>query len=286
MKDVKHFSVVYTPNARRKDSIFRTWSIIFKNVIAYKELIFQLFKRDFLMMYKKSFFGLGWHIAAPLIAIISWLFLNATGVLDPGKLGVPYPVYVLVGVTLWRFFMNLFLATVGTLKIGSSIITQVNFPHEILLFKQALEQLAIFSISLAITIIAIIILGVVPKWQTIFLPIMLIPLFCFSSAFGLIFSVVAGSTDDVKKIFELTLSVLMFVTPIVYSLDKIQGTLKQIVIWNPLTYLVGEIRNVILFGYVAFPQAYIYTAIVSIILFLVALRFFYVSEEKVIEKMM
>lgn len=279
-------TVTYTPDARRKDSVFKTWRIMFKNVIIYKELIFQLFRRDFLMMYKKSFFGLGWHIAAPLIAIVSWLFLNATGVLDPGELGVPYPVYVLVGITLWRFFMALFLATLDTLKIGSGFITQVEFPHEILLFKQLLEQLAIFAISLIIMIVAIIVMGVYPHWKMIFLPLMIIPVFCFSSAFGLIFSVVAGSTDDIKKFFELSLNLLMFITPIVYSLDKIQGMLKTVVLWNPLTYLVAEVRNVVLFGYIQYPQAYFYMAGLSLLLFLVALRFFYVSEQKVIEKMM
>ena len=256
------------------------------NVVAYRELIFQLFKRDFLMLYKKSFFGLGWHVVAPLIAIVSWLFLNATGVLEPGDLGVPYPVYVLVGITLWRFFMNLFLAAVDTLKIGSSIITQVNFPHEILLFKQLLEQLAILAISLSIAIIAILIMGTAPQWQIVFLPLMIIPLLCFGAAGGVVLSVISGATDDIKKLFELTLNLLMFVTPIVYSLDKIQGTLRTVVLLNPLTYLVGEIRNVVLFGYIAEPQAYLITAVASVVLFLVALRFFYVSEEKVIEKMM
>ena len=276
----------YAPNVRSKQSIIKTWMLIFRHVIAYRELTFQLFKRDFLMLYKKSFFGLGWHIAAPLIAIVSWLFLNATGVLDPGALGVPYPVYVLIGVTLWRFFMSLFLAAVDTLKIGSSIITQVNFPHEVLLFKQMLEQLAILLISLFIAIAAILIMGTVPRWQIIFLPLMVIPLSCFAAAFGLIFSVVGSSTDDIKKFFELTLNLLMFVTPIVYSLDKIQGALKTIVIWNPLTYLVGEMRNVVLFGRMNDPLTYTYVASASIVIFLFALRFFYVSEEKVIEKIM
>ncbi len=256
------------------------------NVVAYRELIFQLFKRDFLMLYKKSFFGLGWHVVAPLIAIVSWLFLNATGVLEPGDLGVPYPVYVLVGITLWRFFMNLFLAAVDTLKIGSSIITQVNFPHEILLFKQLLEQLAILVISLSIAIAAILIMGTVPQWQIVFLPLMIVPLLCFGAAGGIVLSVISGATDDIKKLFELTLNLLMFVTPIVYSLDKIQGTLRTVVLLNPLTYLVGEIRNVVLFGYIAEPEAYLIVAVTSVGLFLVALRFFYVSEEKVIEKMM
>ncbi len=259
---------------------------MFGNVITYKELIFQLFRRDFLMMYKKSFFGLGWHIAAPLIAIVSWLFLNATGVLDPGELGVPYPAYVLVGVTLWRFFMSLFLAAVDTLKVGASIITQVNFPHEILLFKQILEQFMIFMISITITFAAILVLGVTPQWGALLLPIMMIPLICFACAFGITFSVVAGATNDIRKLFELILNLLMFVTPIVYSLDKIQGTLKTIIIWNPMTYLIGEIRNVVLFGSIAFPEVYAYTAIGSMLLFFIALRFFYVSEGTVIEKMM
>ena len=48
---------IYEPNQRAKVGFFRTWLVMFKNIISARELIWQLFRRDFLMAYKKSFLG-------------------------------------------------------------------------------------------------------------------------------------------------------------------------------------------------------------------------------------
>ncbi len=277
---------IYTNQSRRKLSLFRTWTVMARNIFDNRELIYQLFKRDFLMLYKKSFLGLGWHFIAPLLAIISWIFLNYTGILQPGKIEVPYPVYVLVGLTFWKYFSSFFMRAVESLKSGSAIILQVNFPHEILIVKQALQEGVLLIISFTITIIAIGLMGVIPKWQIIFVPLMIIPLFSLAGGIGIVFSVLSGSIGDVKKILELIMGLLMFATPIIYSLDKLSGIFRTIILLNPLTYLICEIRNVMLFGMINFLEEYVITSAFSVLVFLMALRLFYVSEEKVIEKIM
>ena len=101
--------VVYEPNQYAKIGFFKTMLVIVKNTIASKELIFQLYKRDFLMQYKKSFLGLGWMIFGP---IMGSCFLGTDGlgrgVISPGDVGVPYPVYVLFGTSIWGLFMSFF----------------------------------------------------------------------------------------------------------------------------------------------------------------------------------
>jgi hypothetical protein len=48
---------IYSPNQRAKTGFFMTWIVMVRNIINSKELIWQLFRRDFLMAYKKSFRG-------------------------------------------------------------------------------------------------------------------------------------------------------------------------------------------------------------------------------------
>jgi lipopolysaccharide transport system permease protein len=71
------------------------------NMIQARTLIWQLFKRDFRTGDKKSFMGMTWLFIAPVLGIFSWIFLRQTGVLRPGDLDLPYPLYVLVGSTMW-----------------------------------------------------------------------------------------------------------------------------------------------------------------------------------------
>jgi ABC-type polysaccharide/polyol phosphate export permease len=83
---------VYRPNQRHDLGYMRTWVVMVRNIVRSRELIWQLFKRDFTAGYKKSFFGMAWMLVAPVMGIVSWVFLQRTGVLRPGDPGVPYPV--------------------------------------------------------------------------------------------------------------------------------------------------------------------------------------------------
>ena len=99
---------IYRPNQRHELGFFKTWAVLAKNIINSRELIWQLFKRDFFASYKKSFLGITWLFIAPIMGIVSWVYLNMTGMLHPGDVGIPYPAYVLVGTSMWGLFMGFF----------------------------------------------------------------------------------------------------------------------------------------------------------------------------------
>jgi len=57
-----------------------------QNILHSRDLIWQLFKRDFISGYKQSFLGIFWIFIQPLAGILAWVFMNATGILNPGTL--------------------------------------------------------------------------------------------------------------------------------------------------------------------------------------------------------
>ncbi|MGH7197659.1 MAG: ABC transporter permease, partial [Candidatus Omnitrophota bacterium] len=85
---------VYRPNQRHDLGYVETWIIMFRTIIGSRELIWQFFKRDFFANYRRSFIGAAWIVLTPLAGILVWIFLKHSGVLRPGNVGVPYPVYV------------------------------------------------------------------------------------------------------------------------------------------------------------------------------------------------
>jgi lipopolysaccharide transport system permease protein len=279
-------SVVYESNQRAKMGWIRTWVTMVRDIILNRELIYQLWRRDFLMMYKKSFFGMGWLIIAPVMGIISWVFMNATGVLTPGDIGVPYPAYILLSTTIWGLFMNFYTGSSQTLQIAQGFITQVNFPHHVLLIKQALQQLGSFVISFIISILILVLLKVNISWMTLLIPLFILPLFFIASAIGLFVSIITIVTPDLQRVFTFVMGLLLFITPVIYS-SNVDSPLLQIVIkWNPLTYLIGGVRDAIFFGHIEHLNRYLISTLISLFLFLILWRLFYISEEKVIEKML
>ena len=277
---------IYRPNQRHELGFVATWVVMARNVWRARELIWQLFKRDFFAAYKKSFVGKAWIFISPLMGIVSWTFLQMSGMLKPGDVGIPYPAYVLVGTSMWGLFMGFYYAASGTLYAGQDLILQVNFPHEALLFKQVAQTLATFVITFAMNIVVLLCFGVAPSWGALLLPLVALPLFFLSSGLGLIMSMIGVVAMDVNRFFDLALSFTMYVTPVIYSSKVGNGILQTIIHWNPLTYLVCSCRDMIIYGRLYEPTGYALAAAFALVVFLTAWRLFYLTEDKIVERML
>ncbi len=276
---------VHEPNSRARTSWVRSWFEMVKNIRNSWDLIYQLFRRDFLMQYKKSFLGMGWLVLTPIVGIISWVFMNATGVLEPGDVGIPYPAYVLLSTSVFALFQSFYTGASGTLEAGKAFIMQVSFSHDALLVKQLLQQLANFLITFLLNMIVLLIFGVVPSWMTLLFPILIIPMCLVGASIGLITSVITVVAPDIKKGVSFVMGFLMYITPIIYSPKAKDPLLQEVIKWNPLTYLVGGVRDSIIYGHIEHLDRFLIAAGLAVVLFLFTWRLFYVSEEKVIEKM-
>ena len=276
---------IYKPNQRHELGFFHTWTVMVNNILSSKELIWQLFKRDFFASYKKSFIGITWIFLSPIMGIVSWVFLQKTGMLYPGEMGIPYPAYVLIGTSMWGLFMGFFNSARLTLSSGQSLVMQVNYPHEALLFMQTAQHLANFLIAFLVNIVVLLVFGVVPSWKIIFFPFVVLPLFFLGAAVGLVVSMISVVSVDVDRIINVGLGLMMWITPVIYS-DKVNSQLVQTLIaWNPLTYLVCSARDIIIYGSLYNVTGYFLCASVSFLVFMISWRLFYVSENKIIERM-
>jgi len=259
--------------------------VMTQNIINSRELIWQLFKRDFFASYKKSFLGISWIVVSPILGIVSWVFLQKTGLLNPGQLDIPYPVYVLIGTSVWGLFIGFYSSARNTLSSGKSLVMQVNYPHEALLFKETAQHIANFTITFILNIIVLLAFRIVPSWTIIFFPLVMLPLFFLGAAIGLIISMFSIVAIDISKIVNMIMNLMLYLTPIIYS-DKIDNPLVQMIIkLNPLTYLVCSARDIIIFGSLYHTAGFVVSSIGALSLFLVSWRLFYVSENKIIERM-
>ena len=255
------------------------------NIISSRQLIYQLFKRDFFASYKKSFLGISWLILGPLLAVISWVFMNVTGILNPGDVGIPYPAYVLLSMSIWGLFVGFFTAAQGTLGSGAAFIMQVKYPHEALLVKQIAQQLANFAITFLLNLALLVAFGVIPSWKIVFFPILVLPLFFLAAGIGLVVSVIGVLAVDMQTGISPILNLLIYLTPVIYAPTFKNPILQTIIKWNPLTYLIGIPRDIIIYGRVDRFDKFLIAALLSFFVFLFSWRLFFISEDKVVEKM-
>src|SRR5271154_2475862 len=94
---------VYEPHKQLKQGI-KIWKEMFRELYDFHELIWRLFARDISAKYKQSFLGNAWSLAMPFVAIGTFMYLNHTGILHIQQTSMPYPLYALIGLSVWQIF--------------------------------------------------------------------------------------------------------------------------------------------------------------------------------------
>src|SRR5262249_61387255 len=95
---------VYSAEARG-DSLPAVVSRAARELWTTRGVLWRLFLRDFAAQDRQKLFGYLWAFLHPLLAIVAFVFLDHAGVLQPGELDVPYPLYIFLGTRLWGFFL-------------------------------------------------------------------------------------------------------------------------------------------------------------------------------------
>lgn len=255
------------------------------NVVSSRELIWQLFKRDFLAGSKQSVLGLLWILITPLVGIVSWVVMNAVGVLHPGEVGVPYPIYVLCGTTIWGMFMAFYSSAAASLTSAGGLLAQARFSHEALVAQQLAQAVIAALANLALLAAVWVVGGLAVHSSALWFPVSLLPLVLLGTGIGLIVSVFAVVVHDITKAVTTLLGLLMFATPVIYASNVPHDWLQRVIWWNPLTYLVGGARDLLLEGRIDHVSSYAGAVAFALGLFLLAWRLFFLSEQKVAERL-
>lgn len=282
---MSEYRVVYEPDQRVKLGFVRCWIAMLTGIMQSRELIVQLFHRDILAGSKQSLLGIAWIWVSPLIGIASWLFLKQVGVLMPGRSDVPYPLFVLLGTTIWGMFMAVFASAASSLSANGNLILHASFSHQILVAQQVAQAGLSVAANLVLLAAAFAFFGVWPQWTVLLFPLSLVPLLLLGIGIGMIVSVFSILVRDMTKVITTLLGMLMFFTPVIYTPEAGNELLRQCIRLNPLTYLVGGARDLMVSGTIQDAQAYAVAVSFAVAVFLLSWRIFFISEQKVAEKL-
>jgi lipopolysaccharide transport system permease protein len=274
---------VYSPNGGRGGlSAFR----FVRDIYVHRHLVWSLFARDFRAQFKQNLLGYAWAVLTPLLGVFSFVFMNYTGILNPGPLEVPYPIYAFVGTSLWSFLTGTIMLMGNGLKGQAELIMRTNVP------KVALAASSLASIgyavltNLAMILIMMIIFHVPLGWNCLaFLPLIL-PMIMLGIGIGLAASVISIIIKDTVTIITQTLTIVMFLTPVIYVAKNLKGRLLyKVMMDNPLTYLVDVPRS-ILFGQGTeyWPQ-FIGVTLLSFAVLLLGAKIFEIVQDLIAERL-
>lgn len=218
-----------------------------RELIRYRNLLFQLVRRDVVTRYKRSVLGIGWTMLNPLgtMLILSIVFSQAFGQ------GREYPVYILSGIVAWNFFAQTTHACMVNMVWGEGLLKRIYIPRTV--FSVAAIGVGLVNMVFALVPILIVMLisGIAPRWTWIFLPIPILFLAMFALGVGLIMSALAVYFADVAEMYSIITTAWMYLTPIIYPLeylDKYPLLGEWLPRLNPMYHLVTLFRQPIYYG--------------------------------------
>jgi len=248
--------------------------------IRYRELLWQMTWRDLLLRYKQTVMGFGWAVFMPLVntAVFSVIFTRVA----PIDTGMPYPLFAFCGLLTWNFFASSMKFAVGSMISNINLVTKVYFPREVFPVSAVLVSLVDMAVASIVLVGLMVWYRVGVQWTLVFLPIVLLVEIIFCFALGLILSMANLFYRDVKYLFEVVLTVWMFVTCVVYPVELVKGKLGIFMALNPMTPIIDAYRDVLIRGMVP-GRMFVFSAIFTFFLFLVAWYWFHRTEFKFAE---
>jgi ABC-type polysaccharide/polyol phosphate export permease len=207
-------------------------------------VVSSLVMRDFRVRYRNMSLGVLWSLANPLIMmlVLTFVFIRVF----PNNSIKSYPIFFLTGLVPFNFFTLAWSAGTVSLHANATLVKRVRVQKEFIPISAVLAQSLHFVIQMGLLLTFVLVVGlpITRLWLWI-LPIMLVELVSVSGM-ALLCSAFDVYLRDTRYVVDSTVTVLFWLTPIVYQLNLIPDHYRLIYELNPIASAVICLRNVLL----------------------------------------
>lgn len=249
------------------------FDINLKELIQYKDLIVMFVKRDFKTLYKQTILGPLWIIINPLLTTIMFtvVFGNIANISTDG---MPQIVFYMLGTTVWTYFSSCLTKTSVTFTENATIFGKVYFPRLVTPISTVISGLVNFGVQFLMFLgfmAYFMIKGspIKPNLWILITPLLLVQLAILALGFGIIISSLTTKYRDLAVLVGFGVQLWMYATPIVYPASQINGTLRTLMMLNPVSPIVESFRYAFL-GSGIIPWNYLGISIVTTLIVLFA----------------
>jgi lipopolysaccharide transport system permease protein len=245
----------------------------FKELIRYRDLFRTLSYREFKVRYAQTALGFFWSFLQPLATLLIFIVIFGRAIkVDTG--GIPYPVFVLSGMSAWMYFSFVVTTAGKSLINDQSMIQKIYFPRLIIPLSKAAVGLIDFGISFLLMLIALLYYGVYPSENIVWLPLFILLSIFASITIGIWISALTVRYRDIQHVIPFIVQIGLYATPVAYPVSYIPE--KFIVIYylcNPMAGVIEGFRwSIIGTGQPEFYMFYSFGLI--ILLFFLGIMYF------------
>ena len=227
-----------------------------------------------------SYLGLIWAALEPLLMFLV-LYVVFASIRKQG--GAEFAIYLISGLILYQLFRNGTLGGLNSIRQNSGILNSLNINRELFPTINAGTTFLILFVNLGVLFALMPIVGFVPSWTLVFLPIILGLFLVLVLGVCYLLSILYVYVRDIQPIWAVITYALLFATPIFWYVSEVNGILLSIQSINPLGQMIELTHKVVVFGTVPSMLDWVYVSAISFGIFFIGYAVFHKLEKNIVE---
>lgn len=228
---------------KAEDSLF---SINFKDVWLYRDLLMMLVKKDYVTFYKQTILGPIWFFVQPILTTLMYVLIFGQ-IAKLSTIGTPKIAFYMAGIIIWNYFSEVLTKTSTVFKDNAHIMGKVYFPRLIMPLSIVVSGLIKFMIQFGLFVIVILYYTLVegrihPNLWILAIPFLMLLMAALALGLGMIFSSLTTKYKDLVFLLTFGVQLFMYATPVIYSISSIPNEFKWAINANPLTGIIECFR--------------------------------------------
>lgn len=250
----------------------------------YRELVWRLARTDFKLRYHGSVLGYVWAILKPLLFFIILNFVFSS-VFNFKNSGTPlYSLELLTALLMFNFFAEGTSAGLASLMSKAQLVTKIYIPRWTIVLASTINSFFVFLANMLVLIGFFIAYEKLPSVEGIFFFVVyIICLYILILAFSFLFAPLYVRFRDLSMIWEVVVSMLMYAAPIVYPLSLLPVHFHQLILSNPLAFIIHFAKEGLISGHFATITQFIVMVMSCITILIISIFIFRKTERKVAE---
>lgn len=216
---------------------------LFKEIYAYREMIFSLVRRDLKGRYKGSALGFFWTFLNPLLQLVVYTFVFSIIMTSTVE---QYYLHLFVALVPWLFFSTSVSEGCSCIRSQHDMVKKIYFPREVLPIAYVTSQFINMLLSFVVVLVVVVISGRgLNVFALLYLPVIAAVeyLLCLGSA--LLVSAITVFIRDMEYLLKIVTMALQFLTPVMYSIDIVPQRFMAIYVLNPMTPIIIAYRDIL-----------------------------------------
>ncbi|HKH45147.1 MAG TPA: ABC transporter permease [Thermoanaerobaculia bacterium] len=218
-------------------------------LLRYRDLVGALVSRDLKVRYRRSAIGFLWTMLQPLLMMLVLRTVFST-LFQAKSAEVPtnYEIYALAGILFWNFFSQSIVASMNSLRGNAQLLQKLPVPKAVFPLATVLSGLVNLLFALLPLLVLLIVSGYPLRPALLFLPVAILIAALFTLGAGLLLSPLAVFFSDVVELIGVLLTLMFYLTPVIYPKDIVPEKLRWVVRFNPVRSILEVFRDPIYQG--------------------------------------